>query len=240
MNQTIAENIQQVRNRIKNACFKAQRNEESVALLAVSKTHGVEKIQQAYAAGLTSFGENYAQEGVSKILALDDIRPNLTWHFIGPLQSNKARMVAEHFDVIQTVDRVKIAQKLSDYRPQEFKPLEVLIQVNVSGEQSKSGVRDEGELMDLIHAIHELPQLAFKGLMAIPEVLVKDAEVNATQAGSSYKWFQDLGKVLEEKLQPKFQGPIIRSIGMSDDLEEAILHGSTMVRIGSSIFGKRQ
>jgi len=164
----IAQHLEEVRQRIAKAAASASRDGASVKLLAVSKTFPAEDVRAAFEAGQRAFGENYVQEGVAKITALSDLRSELEWHFIGPLQSNKTKVVAEHFDWVQSVDRLKIAQRLSDQRPPGAPPLNVCLQVNVSGEESKSGV-EPAEAASLAHQIAALPGLRLRGLMAIPE-----------------------------------------------------------------------
>lgn len=208
---TIAENLQAVKARIGRA--------QGVTLLAVSKGHGVDRIKEAVAAGQKSFGENYVQDALPKIEAL----PQLEWHLIGPLQSNKTRIAAERFDWVQTVDREKIARRLSDQRPVRRPALNVLIQVNVSGEASKSGVRPE-QVRDLARAIAQLPRLRLRGLMAIPQPGAK-ADLSRMKA-------------LFDEIKDEF-GMDTLSMGMSEDMEAAIAAGTTMVRIGTAIFGKR-
>ena len=205
--------------RIARAARAAGRAPESVTLLAVSKAHPVSRIREAVAAGLHAFGENYVQEALAKMEAL----AGLDWHLIGPLQSNKSRIAAERFHWVQTVDRAKIAQRLSEQRPAHLPALNVLIQVNVSAEASKSGVNVE-EVTRLAAAIASLPRIRLRGLMAIP-------------APGSISGFVTM-KELYELLRGRFAFDTL-SMGMSDDMEQAIAAGSTMVRIGSAIFGPR-
>jgi pyridoxal phosphate enzyme (YggS family) len=217
---TIAENLQGVKARIARAARAAGRDPASVTLLAVSKTHAVERIAAAKAAGQRAFGENYVQEALAKMDAL----PGLEWHLIGPLQSNKTRTAAERFDWVQTVDRVKIANRLSEQRPAHLPALNVLIQANVSGESTKSGVAIE-EVTELAEAVARLPRLRLRGLMAIP----------APGAG------MDFSKM--KKLYDELRGPLAfdtLSMGMSGDMEAAIAQGATLVRIGTAIFGERK
>jgi len=208
---TIAENLQAVRTRVAAA--------PGVTLLAVSKGHGIARIREAVTAGQHAFGENYVQDALEKIDAL----PQLEWHLIGPLQSNKTRPAAERFDWVQTVDREKIARRLSDQRPAHRPPLNVLIQVNISGEQTKGGVAPH-EVRELARKVAALPRLRLRGLMAIP-------------APGAHADLQKMKKLYDE-LRPEF-GMDTLSMGMSDDLEAAIAAGSTMVRIGTAIFGQR-
>jgi len=226
---TIASNIQQVHRRIEAACAAAQRPVQSVTLLSVSKTFSAEAVRDAYAAGERRFGENYAQEGIDKIAALADLRGQLEWHLIGPLQSNKTRAVAEQFDWVQSVDRLKTAQRLSDQRPPELAPLQLCLQVNISGEASKSGLAPE-DVAVLAHAVAALPRVRLRGLMAVPEPTADLAAQRARHAALHRLWtsLRAQGLTLDTL-----------SIGMSTDLEAAVLEGSTMVRIGSAIFGTR-
>ena len=216
---TISENVQGVKARIARAAHAAGRAPESVTLLAVSKTHAVDRVREACAAGLHAFGENYVQEAIAKMEGLTGVE----WHLIGPLQSNKSRLAAERFDWVQSVDRVKIAQRLSEQRPAHLAPLNVLLQVNVSAEASKSGARVE-EVTSLAAAVAALPRLRLRGLMAIP-------------APGSDSGFARM-KALYESLAPQF-GFDTLSMGMTDDMEQAIAAGATMVRIGTAIFGPR-
>lgn len=219
---TISENLQGVRTRIACAARSAKRDPSDVRLLAVSKTHPAARIAEAHAAGQEAFGENYVQDALAKMDAL----PPLEWHLIGPLQSNKTRVAAERFDWVQTVASERVAARLSAQRPRHRPPLNVLIQVNVSRESTKSGVAPE-EVPSLGAAIVRLPRLRLRGLMAIPEPGAQSAEQFAQM------------RELYERLRAEF-GLDTLSMGMSDDLEAAIAQGSTMVRIGTAIFGKRQ
>jgi len=217
---TILENVQGVKARIARAARAAGRDPESVTLLAVSKTHPVTRIAEAHAAGLHAFGENYVQEALRKM----QLVPGVEWHLIGTLQSNKSRVAAERFDWVQTVDRVKLANRLSEQRPAQLPPLNVLIEVNISGEASKSGVAVK-EVTELAAAIARLPRLRLRGLMAIPA---------PGAAGNFAKM-----RRLYEELAARF-GFDTLSMGMSDDMDEAIAAGATMVRIGTAIFGARR
>ncbi len=227
---TIADNICQVRARIDAACAEARRPEDAVQLLAVSKTKPAEMVQAAYDAGQRDFGENYLQDALDKIQALahlDDIR----WHFIGPVQSNKTRPIAEHFDWLHSLERDKIARRLSEQRPEHLAPLNVCLQVNVSGEASKSGVTLT-ELPALAKAVHQYPNLRLRGLMAIPQA-TDDTEIQHTA-------FRTLATALSELQQLLPDAPLdTLSMGMTDDLEAAIAEGATWVRIGTAIFGAR-
>jgi PLP dependent protein len=226
---TILGNIQQVRARIARACDDAQRPVQSVTLLCVSKTFGPEAVREAHAAGERCFGENYVQEGIDKIAALADLRGRIEWHLIGPLQSNKTRIVAEQFDWVHSVDRLKIAQRLSEQRPADLPPLQVCLQVNISGEASKSGLAPD-EVAGVAQAVAALPRLRLRGLMAIPEPAGDLAAQRVPH------------RALRELLEAlRAQGIALDtlSMGMSADLEAAILEGATMVRVGSAIFGAR-
>jgi pyridoxal phosphate enzyme (YggS family) len=221
---TIADNILQVSSRIDAATLAANRAENSVRLLAVSKTKPAQDLREAYAAGLRDFGENYLQEALGKQLELTDLP--LIWHFIGPIQSNKTRAIAEHFDWVHSVDRLKIAQRLSEQRPADLPPLNICIQVNVSGEASKSGCTP-ADLPALANAISNLPRLKLRGLMAIPEPTEDRAA-------------QDAAFAAVQSLQASLNLPLdTLSMGMSHDLESAIAQGATWVRIGTALFGAR-
>lgn len=226
---TIPENIQQVRARIAAACRQAGRDVQSVTLLCVSKTFGATAVREAHAAGERRFGENYVQEGLAKIEALVDLRPGIEWHLIGPLQSNKTRAVAEQFDWVHSVDRLKTAQRLSEQRPSTLPPLNVCLQVNVSGEASKSGLAP-GEVPAVAHAVAALPRVVLRGLMAIPE----PAATFETQR-VPHRALREL----RDALARDGLGLDTLSMGMSADLEAAIAEGATIVRVGSAIFGAR-
>ncbi|ELB2803807.1 YggS family pyridoxal phosphate-dependent enzyme [Vibrio alginolyticus] len=228
---SIQQNIEHITSQIRYDEQKCGRTPESVQLLAVSKTKPVEAILEAYQAGQTAFGENYVQEGVSKVQHFTEHYPDnrIEWHFIGPIQSNKSRLVAEHFDWVHTIDRTKIAQRLNDQRPSELKPLQVLIQVNTSGETSKSGVT-EAEVFELAELISRLPNLTLRGLMSIP--------ANVSDYESQLREFQQLA-TLKQTLEAQFPEIDTLSMGMSGDMTAAIEAGSTMVRIGTAIFGAR-
>jgi pyridoxal phosphate enzyme (YggS family) len=212
---------------IQVACQAAGRAPDSVQLLAVSKTWGTDAVRQAHAAGQTAFGENYIQEAVDKINALRDLP--LQWHCIGPIQSNKTRLVAEHFDWVHSIDRLKIAQRLSEQRPPELPPLQVCIQVNVDGGETKSGVSPK-DLPELALAVAALPRLQLRGLMTIPEPAETDAQMRAVHRQA---------KDLFEQLRAQGLPLDTLSMGMSADMAAAIAEGSTMVRVGTAIFGKR-
>ena len=219
---SIHDNLQAVKDRIARAAAAAGRRPESVTLLAVSKTHPAGRIEEAYAAGQRAFGENYVQEAAEKIEALRD--KAIEWHLVGPLQSNKTRVAAGRFAWVHTVDSEKLARRLSGQRSGKLPPLNVLVQVNVSGEASKSGVAPEA-VLTLVENIQGLPRLRVRGLMAIPE------------PGADRARYHEL-KELYENLKPRFQVDTL-SVGMSDDLELAIAEGATMVRVGTAIFGAR-
>ncbi|MED5610565.1 MULTISPECIES: YggS family pyridoxal phosphate-dependent enzyme [Pseudomonas] len=221
---TIAENIAKVRERIREAEQACGRPSGGVALLAVSKTKPAAAIREAHAAGLVDFGENYLQEALGKQAELADLA--LTWHFIGPIQSNKTRPIAEHFHWVHSVDRLKVAERLSAQRPAQLPPLNVCLQVNVSGEASKSGCAPE-ELPALAAAVAALPNLKLRGLMAIPE---PTEDVAAQRAAFAR---------LRELLTALNLGLDTLSMGMSHDLEAAIAEGATCVRIGTALFGAR-
>ena len=221
---TIAGNIALVEARIRAAALAVQRDVTSVHLLAVSKTKPAAALREAYAAGIRDFGENYLQEARAKQVELADLP--LSWHFIGPIQSNKTRDIAEHFDWVHSVDRLKIAQRLSEQRPAELPPLNICIQVNVSGEASKSGCTP-ADLPALATAISALPRLKLRGLMAIPEPTEDRVEQDRAFATVRH---------LQESLN---LGLDTLSMGMSHDLESAIAQGATWVRIGTALFGAR-
>ncbi|MDO8456199.1 MAG: YggS family pyridoxal phosphate-dependent enzyme [Burkholderiaceae bacterium] len=227
----IESNIEAVQQRIHMACQKSGRPLDAVTLLAVTKTVSPEAIRQAVAAGLRDFGENYIAEGVEKIALLraETAQFDLKWHCIGPVQSNKTRLVAEHFDWVHTIDRFKIAQRLNDQRPEGAKPLQVCIQVNVDGGPSKSGVVPQAVLA-LAQEVAELPRLRLRGIMTIPEPA---ADLIAAQAKHTP------ARALFDELNRQGFKLDTLSIGMSADLEAAILEGSTMVRVGTAIFGQR-
>ena len=225
----IADNLQQLHRRLAQACERAARPVQSVTLLAVSKTFGPDAVREAHAAGEHRFGENYVQEGVDKIAALADLRTQIEWHLIGPLQSNKTRVVAEHFDWVHSVDRLKTAQRLSEQRPDSLAPLQLCLQVNISGEPSKSGLRPD-EVGAVAQAVMALPRVKLRGLMAIPE----PAEGFEAQR-ASHRALRGLLASLQSQGLPLDT----LSIGMSDDLEAAVMEGATIVRVGSAIFGGR-
>lgn len=198
-------------------------------LLAVSKTFPAVTVREAVAAGQHRFGENYVQEALDKMAELADLRGQIEWHMIGPIQSNKTRAVAEHFDWVHTVDRLKIAQRLSDQRPAHLPPLQVCIQVNTSGEDSKSGTSPD-EALELARAVAALPRLRLRGVMALPAPTADPAEQNRqlAQVHVAYERLRSQGLPLDTL-----------SMGMSSDLEAAVAQGSTMVRVGTALFGQR-
>ena len=223
----IADNLQSVRTRVQAACRACGRDPAEVALLAVSKTFGPAAVRSAHAAGQTAFGENYIQEAVDKMAALADLP--LVWHCIGPIQSNKTRLVAEHFDWTHTVDRLKIAQRLSEQRPAHRAPLQVCLQVNIDGGPTKSGVAPSDALA-LAREVAQLPGLVLRGLMTIPEPAPDFATALAVhrQARSLFDQLCAAGLALDTL-----------SMGMTADLEAAVHAGSTMLRVGTAIFGGR-
>ncbi|CZV28532.1 YggS family pyridoxal phosphate-dependent enzyme [Enterobacter ludwigii] len=226
----IAHNLAQVRDKISAAATRCGRASEEITLLAVSKTKPASAIADAIEAGQHAFGENYVQEGVNKIRFFQEQgKTDLQWHFIGPLQSNKSRLVAEHFDWCHTIDRLRIASRLNDQRPEALPPLNVLIQVNISDENSKSGIALE-ELDALAADVAALPRLTLRGLMAIPapESSYERQFAVAQQMAVAF-----------EALKARYETVDTLSLGMSDDMEAAIAAGSTMVRIGTAIFGAR-
>ena len=228
---TISNNIVAIQTKIANASQTARRVDE-VQLLAVSKTKPVTLIKQAFLQGLTHFGENYVQESIEKIQQVKDDsefdRP-ITWYFIGPLQSNKTRPVAENFDWVQSVDRLKIAQRLDQQRPENLPPINICLQVNISGESSKSGTT-LSEVMELAKQVQDLPRLKLRGIMAIPE-----KSDNPDVIKQQFKALE----LIYKQLQQQYSDIDTLSMGMSGDLESAIECGSTMVRIGTDIFGAR-
>jgi PLP dependent protein len=227
----IGSKLQEVKRRIASACDSAARDAQSVTLLAVSKTVGADAVRAAHACGQRAFGENYVQEALDKIQALADLQPGIAWHLIGPLQSNKTRPVAEAFDWVHTVDRLKVAQRLAEHRPAGLPPLNVCLQVNISGEASKSGVLP-ADALALAQAVAALPQqrLRLRGLMSIPEPAV---DLPAQRA--PHRALHALMLALNA------QGLALDtlSMGMSADLEAAVLEGATVVRVGSALFGGR-
>ncbi|HEH9431985.1 TPA: YggS family pyridoxal phosphate-dependent enzyme [Aeromonas sobria] len=230
MNQ-IAQHLFQVKERIAQAAARANRNLQQIRLLAVSKTKPVEAVMAAHAAGQRCFGESYAQEAATKIDALRQ-QPeycDIEWHFIGPLQSNKSKLVAERFDWVQSVDRDKLIDRLNNQRPASMAPLNICLQINISGESSKSGTSEQ-EIFRLAELVSRSERLVLRGVMAIPEH-TSDENVLSTQMARMQALFTELAR----------QYPTVDtlSMGMTDDLELAIAHDSTMVRVGTAIFGAR-
>jgi len=224
---TIAYNLKNVLQRIKDAVNKNNTITHPVTLLAVSKTHTINKIEEAFLAGQRDFGENYLSEAIEKITALDEY--DICWHYIGPIQSNKTAKIAEHFAWVHSIDRLKIARRLSAQRPGHLPPLNICIQVNISNEASKSGVSPE-ELPELIVQVNNLPGIKLRGLMCIPAM----EETYDKQRQAFHKMYE-----LYQQQKSAFPDIDTLSMGMSADLEAAIAEGSTMVRVGTDIFGAR-
>lgn len=220
--------LRALHDRITKAARASGRLPDAIRLVAVSKTFGPDVIAEAVEAGQRAFGENYVQEALGKIEALRSVAPE--WHFLGPIQSNKTRAIAEHFDWVQSVDRLKIAERLSEQRPQALQPISVLVQVNVSGEATKSGVAPE-RAVDLARAIARLPRVRLRGLMAIPEPSDDIVHQRAT--------FAELKQLYDGMVAGGLPLDTL-SMGMTADFEAAIAEGSTMVRIGTAIFGERE
>lgn len=232
---TIGNNLQLVRARIQQACAAAARAPNTVDLLAVSKTFGALAVRDAALAGQRRFGENYIQEAVDKMaeVAAMGLPAPLEWHCIGPVQSNKSRLVAEHFDWVHTVDRLKIAERLSQQRPGHLPPLQVCLQVNVDGGSTKSGVAPQ-DAVDLARAVARMPQLRLRGVMSIPDV-APDAQAQRAVLAQVRAVFDAV-----RALQGEGLGAVdTLSLGMTADLEAAVQAGSTLVRVGSGIFGER-
>jgi len=226
--QQLFDNIATLLKRVRLSAEKSQRITGDITVIAVSKTQPVEAIRAAHRLGLTDFGESYLQEALAKMAELEDLP--LTWHFIGPIQSNKARAIASHFDWVHSVERLKIAQRLNEHRPAQLPPLQICLQVNISGEASKSGTSLE-ELPQLVREVRHLPRLQLRGLMAIP---ARTAETAVQRTA-----FARVRQALEQ-VRALAPGMDTLSMGMSDDLEAAIAEGSTMVRVGTGIFGSRK
>lgn len=226
---TIADRLAAAQHRIAQAAQKCARSPEQIRLLAVSKTKPVADIIEAYQAGQRCFGENYVQEGAFKINALKHDYPDIEWHFIGPLQSNKTNLVAQHFDWMHTVARDKIAQRLNEQRPSGLAPLNVCIQINISDEATKSGI-PAAQMLPLAQCISSLPHLTLRGLMAIPTA--------TTDCALQLQEFTELQQLFAT-LKQAYPTVDTLSMGMSNDLDMAITCGSTLVRIGSAIFGER-
>ena len=226
---SVAIALAQVHQRIAQACAAAGRPVQAVTLLAVSKTFGADAVRSAFAAGQRSFGENYVQEALDKIASLQDLRAQIDWHLIGPLQSNKTRPVAAAFDWVHSVDRLKIAQRLSEQRPEGLAPLQLCLQVNISQEASKSGLHP-GEVLAVAQAVAALPRVRLRGLMAIPEAAAGEAAQRAPHRAlrELLGALNDTGLALDTL-----------SMGMSADLEAAVAEGATLLRVGTAIFGGR-
>ncbi len=224
---SIAENLQSVRQQIDQAATQSARMPQDIHLLAVSKTRQPDELRALYQLGQTAFGENYLQEALDKIEALNDLP--ITWHFIGPIQSNKTRAIAEHFSWVHSVDRLKIAQRLSEQRPAALPPLNICLQINISQEDSKAGCLPS-EAETLLNQITSLPNIVVRGLMAIPKATT-DSDAQARTFLQMQTLFHELKK----------QHPLLDtlSMGMSDDMAVAIAHGATVVRIGTALFGPR-
>ena len=225
---TLEQRYHDVKAHICSACEQIQHSERKIKLLAVSKTKPAHMVESLYQLGQRSFGENYLQDAVEKITALDHLS-DIEWHFIGPIQSNKTRTIAEHFQWVETLDREKIAQRLNDQRPIELPPLKVLIQVNISREHQKNGIPPE-EVTNLAKVIEQLPQLSLQGLMCIPQATQNEEKLAAQ--------FDEMQQLLKQLTNNHPQCTVL-SMGMSSDLELAIQHGSSQVRIGTDIFGAR-
>jgi len=223
----ITDHLYEVRDRVKNAAADASRATDEITIVAVSKKHSVNAIEAAYSAGQRDFGENFVQEAVSKIELLN--RPDIRWHFIGRIQANKTKDIARHFDWVHTVDRFKIAKRLSEQRPHYAAPLNVCIQVNLAEEPQKSGVA-RAEVGELVEAVGELPRLHLRGLMTMPPV---DAPTDTVES-----LFLELARIEHELVSRGVELDTL-SMGMSADLETAVACGSTMLRIGTAIFGRR-
>ena len=223
---TISDRLKQVRSRISQAAIAAGREPASIKLVAVSKTHPVAMLEAALAAGQTTFGESYLQDALPKIEAIGD---RAEWHFIGPIQSNKTRQIAAHFDWVHSVDRLKIAQRLNEQRPENLPPLNVCLQINTSGEAAKTGISPD-DTLELAEAINQLPHLRLRGLMTIPAREQDPARQRLP--------FQQLRQLFEQLNAEGFKLDTL-SMGMSADMEAAIAEGATLVRVGTAIFGPR-
>lgn len=223
----IAQNLANISQRIDAAANSVGRDPAEVAILAVSKTHSLEKIREAYAAGLTRFGESYVQEALPKIIALQGLP--LEWHFIGPIQSNKTRDIAAHFSWVHSVDRLKIASRLNEQRPTDLNPLNICVQINISLESTKSGIVQQA-LREFVAQLEPLRSLKLRGLMAIPQKTADEQEQHAL--------FAKLRRLFDDLNQEGYQLDTL-SMGMTSDFEAAVMEGSTLVRIGTGIFGTR-
>ncbi len=227
----LRDNLHTVQARITAACAASGRAADSVQLLAVSKTFSADDVRQVAVCGQRDFGENYIQEGVDKVTALQAVQPALVWHCIGPIQSNKTKLVAEHFDWAHTVDRLKIAQRLNDQRPAHLAPLNVCLQVNIDGGETKSGIAP-ADVLVLATEVAKLPRLVLRGLMTIPDP-VDGFEAQVAVHAKARALFDEVKATLN---LPQFD---TLSMGMTGDLEAAVRAGSTMVRVGTAIFGGR-
>jgi len=227
----LRDNLHAVQARIVAACAASARSRDSVQLLALSKTFSADDVRQVAACGQRDFGENYIQEGVDKIIALQDCQPTLAWHCIGPIQSNKTKLVAEHFDWAHTVDRLKIAQRLNDQRPAHLPPLNVCLQVNIDGGETKSGIAP-ADVLALAAEVAKLPRVVLRGLMTIPDP-VEGFDAQVAVHAKARALFDEVKAALN---LPQFD---TLSMGMTGDLEAAVQAGSTMVRVGTAIFGGR-
>ena len=225
---TLEQRYNTVNTHISSACEQAHRSTDAVKLLAVSKTKPAHMVATLYQLGQRAFGENYLQDAVAKITDLADLK-DIEWHFIGPIQSNKTRVIAEHFQWVETLDREKIAQRLNDQRPLELPPLKVLIQVNISREVQKSGIAPE-DVENFAVFLEQLPQLSLQGLMCIPEATTNESILAAQ--------FDEMQQLLQQLANNHPQCTVL-SMGMSSDLALAIKYGSSQVRIGTDIFGSR-
>ena len=227
--ESISANLAKIRTKINDTAYACQRDPKNITLLAVSKTKPVSDIISAYQSGQRDFGENYVQEGVDKIHDLKAYS-DILWHYIGPLQSNKSKLVAENFDWIHSLDRFKIAKRLNDQRPSSLPPLNVCLQINIDDDENKSGLHPS-EAGELSKRVHDLPNLCLRGLMTIPKAMQNSSELKDS--------FSKM-KVLYDSLKAQCETVDTLSMGMSSDMELAISEGSTMVRIGTAIFGHRE
>jgi pyridoxal phosphate enzyme (YggS family) len=223
----LSNNIAKLFERVRRSAEKSQFSAGNVKVVAISKTRSATDIRAAHACGLSDFGENYLQEALPKINALQDLP--LVWHFVGPIQSNKTAAIAAHFDWVHSVDRPKVARRLSEQRPEQLSPLQVCLQVNISGEDSKSGVSLEA-LPQLVGTVLELPRLKLRGLMAMPA-----ADADSREQQQAFRQMREA----QEQMRALVPDVDTLSMGMSDDLEVAILEGATLIRIGTAIFGPR-
>ncbi len=223
-----AKHLKKVLQRIKEAAKQTNRSTDSIRLIAVSKTKPAADIEQVYQAGQYEFGENYLQEAIDKITSLQHL-PNIKWHFIGAIQSNKTRSIAEHFDWVHSIERLKIARRLSEQRPDDLAPLNICLQVNISNEENKAGI-SLSEVPALAKEVSQLNKLKLRGLMAIP--------LKTNEPSEQHHYFKQLKDCLDELNQQGMQLDTL-SMGMSNDMEAAIAEGATMIRVGTAIFGER-